>query len=71
MHELGCQRMHVDNAIDAVIAFLQRHELADRAEIIAEMEISGRLNTGEYEFVEFMSSSIGWWRAPGPNSPCC
>jgi hypothetical protein len=45
--------MHIDNAIDTVVVFLQRHELADRAEIVAEMEIAGRLDAGEYERLEF------------------
>ncbi len=68
MDELGRQRMHVDDAVDAVIAFLQRHELADRAEIVAEMEIAGRLDAGENDFLEFahVCPRLGWWRAPGP-----
>jgi hypothetical protein len=45
--------MHVDDAIDAVVVGLQGDELADRAEIIAEMEIAGGLNAGEYERLEF------------------
>lgn len=39
--------MQIDDAIDAVIVFLQRHELADRAEIVAEMEIACRLDAGK------------------------
>ncbi len=50
--ELRRQRMQVDDAIDAVVVFLQRHELADRAEIVAEMEVAGRLNAGKYERLE-------------------
>ena len=53
MHQLRGQRMQVDDAIDAVIAILQRDELADRAEIIAEMQIAGRLDAGKHEFLEF------------------
>jgi hypothetical protein len=36
--------VHIHDAIDAVIVFLQRHEFADRAEIVAEVEISGWLD---------------------------
>ncbi|MNL72897.1 hypothetical protein D3C87_1982870 [compost metagenome] len=52
MHQLRGDRMQIDDAIDAVVVFLQRHEFADRAEIIAEMEIAGRLNAGENERLE-------------------
>jgi L-serine deaminase len=44
--------MQVDDAVDAVIAVLQCHELADRAEIIAEMEIAGGLHSGKDERLE-------------------
>jgi len=37
-------RVHVDHAIDAVVAFLQLDEIDDRAEVIAEMQIAGRLD---------------------------
>jgi hypothetical protein len=36
--------MHVDDTIDAVVGFLHLHEVDDRAEIIAEMQIAGRLD---------------------------
>jgi hypothetical protein len=52
MHELGCQRMQVDDAINAVRLVLQRDEFFDRAEIVAEMEIAGGLNTGKDELLE-------------------
>ena len=40
-------RVHVDDAIDAIVMILQRHEFRDRAEIVAEMQIAGRLDAGE------------------------
>ena len=48
-HRDGVQ---VDHAIDAVVALLQRHELGDGAEIIAEVQIAGRLHAGKYAFLE-------------------
>jgi hypothetical protein len=44
MDQLGGDGMQVDDAIDAVVVLLQRHELSDGAEIIAEMEIAGGLD---------------------------
>src|SRR5215470_14369753 len=44
--------VHVHDAVDAVIAILQRDELGDRAEIIAEMQVAGRLYTRKYAFLE-------------------
>jgi hypothetical protein len=44
--------MHVDHAIDAVMAVLELHEAADRAKIIAEMKVSGRLDAGKDERLE-------------------
>ena len=38
------QRVHVDDAIDAVVGLLQLHEIDDRAEVIAEMQIARRLD---------------------------
>ena len=46
------QRMHVDHAIDAVMAFLQGNEFADGAEIVAEMQIAGRLDAGKDKGLE-------------------
>ena len=40
-------RVHVDHAIEAFMLVLQRDELGDRTEIIAEMEVAGRLDAGE------------------------
>ena len=37
-------RVHVDDAIDAVMRLLQLHEIDDRAEVIAEMQIARRLD---------------------------
>ena len=38
------QRMHVDDAIEAIMGLLQLHEIDDRAEVIAEMQITCRLD---------------------------
>ena len=37
-------RMHVHHAVDTVARLLQRHKFADCAEIIAKMQVTGRLN---------------------------
>src|SRR5207237_5256215 len=42
-----CQGMQVDDTEDAVEVALQRHPIADGAEIVAEMQIAGRLDAGE------------------------
>jgi hypothetical protein len=44
--------VHVDDAIDAVVAVLQLDKLLDRAEIIAEMQVAGRLHAGEHALLE-------------------
>jgi hypothetical protein len=36
--------MQIDDAVKTLEIFLQAHEVADRAEIVAEMEVAGRLN---------------------------
>ncbi len=41
------QRMQIDDAEDAFVIVLQRHPVADRPEIIAEMQVAGRLNAGK------------------------
>ena len=43
LHRLR-QRVQVDHAIQAVVGLLQLHEVDDRAEVIAEMQIAGRLD---------------------------
>jgi len=45
-------RMQIDNTIDAVMALLQLDKFDDRPKIISEMEIAGRLNAGENQFLE-------------------
>src|SRR5690606_14681406 len=42
----------VDDAIDAVGAVLQGDEFADGAEIVAEMQVPGRLDAGKDELPE-------------------
>src|SRR6266849_7484421 len=44
--------MEIDDAIDAGIPLLQCDELHDRAEVIAEMQIAGRLNPGKNQLIE-------------------
>src|SRR5690606_3316335 len=41
-------RMHVDHAINRLMGLLQRHEAADGAKIIAEMEIAGGLDSRKH-----------------------
>ena len=44
--------VQIDHAIDAVVALLQLDELDDRAEIIAEMQVAGRLHAGKHTLLE-------------------
>ena len=37
-------RVHVDDAVDAIMGLLQFDEIDDRAEVIAEMQIARRLD---------------------------
>ena len=46
------QRMHVDDAIDAIVLVLKLDEALERAEVIAEMQVSGRLHAGEDKFLK-------------------
>jgi len=39
--------MHVDDAEDAVVVALERHPIADRAEVVAEVQIAGGLDARE------------------------
>ena len=39
--------VQVDHAIEAFVVVLQAREVADRAEIVAEVEIAGRLHAGQ------------------------
>ncbi len=52
----------IHDAIDAVIAILQRHEFGDGAEIIAEMQIASWLHAGKNKLLErhCPSSSLAW-----------
>ncbi len=45
--------VQIDHAIEAVVLVLERHEFGDGAEIVAEMEIAGRLHAGEDAGVGF------------------
>ena len=51
----SCQtrdRVQIDDAIEAVVAVLQLDEALDGAEIIAEMQIAGRLHAGKHPFLK-------------------
>jgi len=48
-HRDGVQ---IDDAINAIKTVLQLDEPLNRAEIIAEMEVAGRLHAGENQFFE-------------------
>ena len=50
--------MEVDNAIDTLVFILQVHKIADRAKIIPEMKIPGRLHTGKDPIHLFSPLSI-------------
>ena len=56
-------RMQIDDAVDAIVAILQLNEFDNGAEIIAEMQITGRLYPGKYAFLESHKLSSC--------SPCC
>src|SRR6185437_11140968 len=43
----GGNGVHVDDAIEAVELVLQLHPVADGAEIVAEMQVAGRLDAGK------------------------
>src|SRR5215813_10311672 len=62
--------VHVDDAIDAIVRLLHLHEVDDRAEVIAEMQIAGRLDARKDPFNEshrpFSLSSI--WRCRLPRT---
>ena len=66
--------VEIDHAIEAVMLGLERHELGDGAEIIAEMEIAGRLHAGKdaglgLEFLHIVSlTQAGLWRGPRPGA---
>jgi hypothetical protein len=56
--------MQIDDAIDAAVGILQGDEFLDRAEIISEVEIAGRLDAGKDELLEAGHDvPRGLWRA--------
>src|SRR6185312_6129218 len=68
MNELCGQRVQVDDAIDTVGRFLQGDEFLQRTEIVAEMEVAGRLDAGKDERLERGGCCHGFhvpglWRA--------
>ena len=64
------QRVQVDDAEDALVIVLQRDPVADRAEIIAEMQIAGRLDAGKNavhrtSLAILADAAAGCYRCPG------
>src|ERR1700757_192502 len=55
------QRMQVDDAEDALVIVLQRDPVADRTEVIAEMQVAGWLDAGE-DAVHRSSNALRWPR---------
>ena len=65
--ELRRQRMHVDDAIDAIGLLLEGDEFLDGAEVVAEMQVASRLDAGKDEWLEggheFLMACGGPFRA--------
>ena len=57
--------MQIDDAIDAVVAVLQLDKALDGAEIIAEMQVAGRLHAGKHPFLKRHA------RSPWETSAAC
>ena len=55
--------VHVDDAIDAVVLLLQRNELHDRAEVVAEVQIAARLHAGKHPLLERHARNLADCRA--------
>src|SRR5690606_9417746 len=56
-------RVHIHDAIDAFVSVLKAHEIADRAQIIAEMQIAGGLNARENAVLRLVHCRIpSLWR---------
>src|SRR5262249_23064345 len=65
----GGDGVQVDHAIDAVVALLQLDEPLDRAEIVAEVQVAGRLHAGKDEMLERHGFTLQFagcmpWRLP-------
>ena len=58
--------VQVDHAVEALVVVLQAREVADRAEIVAEVEIAGRLHAGQDAALEAAARrrapDAGWAR---------
>ena len=65
-------RVHVDDAIDALVRLLQLDPLQHGAEVVAQMQAAGRLHAGKHALFEchwspFNAIGAGLWRgARGP-----
>jgi len=63
-------RVQVDDTVDAVMGLLQLDEAHDGAEIVAEMEIAGRLHPGEHAWGKGgHRSELRWVRPYGGGRP--
>jgi hypothetical protein len=58
--------VQIDHAIDALVLVLQRHELRDRAEVIAEVRVTGRLHPGKHAWFECHDGSLSMCGSPMP-----
>src|SRR5205085_948543 len=54
------QRVQIDDAEDAFVIVLQRDPVADRAEIVAEMQIAGRLDARKNSVHGASIGGMGW-----------
>lgn len=54
------ERVQVNNAIETLVIALQRYPLLDRSEQIAEMKVSRRLNSGEYQLLRRRPDCRQW-----------
>ncbi len=39
--------VQVDDAVDALVLVLQRNEVSDRTQVVAQVQVAGRLNAGK------------------------
>src|SRR6185295_6647370 len=60
-------RMQIDHAVDARVAVLQPHEVADGAQIVAQMQVPGGLHAGE-DFHEDVPVGLRTSRFRSPSS---
>jgi hypothetical protein len=64
----GRDRVQIHHAVDAVKILLQRHEIADGAQIIPEMQVTGGLNPRK-DALHVVHSLVPRRAFPGPGRP--